>query len=286
MANQEQLDILKQGVQVWNVWRAKNSAVQIDLSGANLSDAHLFGANLSFADLMGADLRYANLMGADLRYAHLSDAYLDYTAFGAVDLSTVKGLETVTHIGPSSIGIDTIIRSQGKVSEIFLRNAGVPDSIIEAIPSLIGSLSPIDYYSCFISYSSKDETLARWLYADLQSNHVRCWFAPENLKIGAKIRTSIDESIRLHDKLLLILSHYSVASQWIEQEVERALARERKEEKVILFPIRLDQTVMDSEEGWPALIRNTRNIGDFTRWKRHDAYQKAFTRLLRDLQAQ
>ncbi len=82
------------------------------------------------------------------------------------------------------------------------------------------------------------------------------------------MRTSIDESIRLHDKLLLILSHYSVASQWIEQEVERALARERKEDKVILFPIRLDQTVMDIEEGWPALIRNTRNIGDFTRWKR------------------
>jgi hypothetical protein len=48
----------------------------------------------------------------------------------------------------------------------------------------------------------------------------------------------------------------------------------------------LDQTVMDIEEGWSALIRNTRNIGDFTRWKRHDAYQKAFARLLRDLQAQ
>ena len=77
-----------------------------------------------------------------------------------------------------------------------------------------------------------------------------------------------------------------MASQWIEQEVERALARERKEEKVILFPIRLDQTVMNIEEGWPALIRNTRNIGDFTRWKDHDAYQKAFARLLRDLQAQ
>ena len=103
---------------------------------------------------------------------------------------------------------------------------------------------------------------------------------------AAKIRPSIDESIRLHEKLLLILSQHSVASQWIEHEVERALARERKVDKVILFPIRLDQTVMDSEEGWPALNRNTCNIGDFTRWKRHDAYQKAFARLLRVLQAQ
>jgi len=101
---------------------------------------------------------------------------------------------------------------------------------------------------------------------------VRCWFAPEDLKIGSRIRPSIDESIRIYDKLLLVLSEYSVASQWIEQVVERALARERKENKVILFPIRLDKAVIGIEEGWPAFIRNTRNIGDFTRWKRHDAY--------------
>jgi hypothetical protein len=37
--------------------------------------------------------------------------------------------------------------------------------------------------------------------------------------------------------------------------------------------------------GSPPLIRNTRNIGDFRRWKTHDVYQKAFDRLLRDLKA-
>jgi hypothetical protein len=34
---------------------------------------------------------------------------------------------------------------------------------------------------------------------------------------------------------------------------------------------------------WPGLIRNTRNIGDFQRWKTHDVYQQAFDRLLRDM---
>ncbi len=29
-----------------------------------------------------------------------------------------------------------------------------------------------------------------------------------------------------------------------------------------------------------------RNIGDFTRWKEHDAYKEAFERLLRDLQVE
>jgi len=45
-------------------------------------------------------------------------------------LSAVKGLETVTHRGPSTIGPDTIYRSQGKIPEAFLRGAGVPDDFI------------------------------------------------------------------------------------------------------------------------------------------------------------
>jgi hypothetical protein len=41
--------------------------------------------------------------------------------------------------------------------------------------------------------------------------------------------------------------------------------------RAILFPVQIDNTVMTLETGWPALIRNTRNIGDFRRWKTHDA---------------
>jgi hypothetical protein len=36
-------------------------------------------------------------------------------------------------------------------------------------------------------------------------------------------------------------------------------------------------------EQWAHDIKRTRHIGDFSRWKDHDAYQKAFDRLLRDL---
>ena len=43
---------------------------------------------------------------------------------------------------------------------------------------------------------------------------------------------------------------------------------------------------MESKEGWPALLKHTRNIGDFTHWGDHDSYRKAFDRLLRDLKAE
>jgi hypothetical protein len=60
------------------------------------------------------------------------------------------------------------------------------------------------------------------------------------MKWGERIRTGIDEAIRLHDKLLLVLSRSSMASGWIEREVKIALAKERKEKSNVLFPVRVD----------------------------------------------
>ena len=49
------------------------------------------------------------------------------TLFASVDLSEAKDLETVNHLGPSSIGVDTIYESQGKIPEVFLRGRGCPN---------------------------------------------------------------------------------------------------------------------------------------------------------------
>ena len=164
-----------------------------------------------------------------------------------------------------------------------MRGAGLSDTFIEYARSLASH--PIEYYSCFISYSSKDEDFAKRLYADLQSHGVRCWFAPEDMKIGDEIRSRIDESIRIYDKLLLVLSEHSVGSVWVKKEVETAFEKEAHQNRLVLFPVRLDDAVMRTSQAWAADIRRQRNIGDFTCWKDHDTYQKAFTRLLRDLKA-
>ncbi len=274
--------------------------IEADLTGANLRGANLRGAYLIEADLRETDLFEADLKGANLRGANLSEvnlsevnlsevnlseAHLWNTIFADVDLREVKRLETVKHRGPSTIGLDTIYRSQGKIPEVFLRGCGVPDNFIEYMHSLTGSA--IEFYSCFISYSSKDEDFAQRLHADLQQKGVRCWFAPEDMKIGDKIRQTITDSIRVHDKLLLILSDNSVESEWVEDEVEDALEQEKKRngKPNVLFPVRIDDTVMNTNHAFAAKIRRTRHIGDFTNWKNHDSYQKGFDRLLRDLKA-
>lgn len=231
--------------------------------------------------LYEATLTETKLSGADLKDADLTGSFMLFTIFAAVDLSTVKGLETVIHFGPSTIGIDTLYQSGGKIPEIFLRGAGVPDSMIAYAASFVNQ--PIQFFSCFISYSTQDQALAERLHADLQSKGVRCWFAPEDLKIGNKFRSSIDEAIRRYDKLLLVLSENSVNSAWVEKEVETAFEKERRNNnRPVLFPIRLDDAVMRTDQAWAADIRRARHIGDFTKWQNFNDYRKAFDRLLRD----
>jgi len=257
-----------------------------DLYGASLIGAHLNGANLSRADLSRANLSRANLSranfsGTNLSGTNLYGADIGYTSFSDIDLGEVKGLESVNHLGPSSIGVDTVYNSQGNIPEEFLRGCGLPDTLIAYVRSLTGER--IQFYSCFISYSHQDEAFAQRLYNDLQGKGVRCWFAPEDMKVGDRIRPTIDQAIRVRDKLLLVLSEHSIKSQWVETEVETAFEEERRQKKTILFPISLDKTVMEAEQAWSADIRRTRHIGDFSQWKEHDAYQQALARLLRDL---
>jgi uncharacterized protein YjbI with pentapeptide repeats len=258
-----------------------------DFAGADLTHADVSWADLSYSTFQGANLTYANLARTNLSYADLSNAtlagaMLGYTLLCGADLTGVVGLNGIQPLAPSIIDLQTLALS-GKLPLNFLRGCGLPDAFIEYVPSLLNT--PIEFYSCFISYSSTDQEFADRLHADLQNKGVRCWFAPEDLKIGDRFRDRIDESIRLHDKLLLILSKNSVSSQWVGDEVEAALEREQKENGTVLFPIRIDDAVMDSDKAWAATIRRTRHVGDFTRWKEHDSYQRAFERLLRDLKA-
>jgi hypothetical protein len=271
---------------------------QVNLSDACVNGAGLYGADLSGANLYGADLGEANLLVANLSEADLSEvnlgeAYIGGTVFGDLDLSATVGLDSVQHNGPSTIGIDTIYKSQGKIPEVFLRGCGVPDEMITFTHSLVAA-NAIQFYSCFISYSTKDEDFAKRLHADLQANNVRCWFAPEDVQGGKKLHEQIDEAIRYHDKLLLILSENSMGSEWVKTEIRRARIQEVKAGRRKLFPISL--APFDAIRAWEAFDADIGKdmavevreyfVPDFSCWKDHDAYRKAFDRLLRDLKAE
>ena len=188
----------RRGFREANFWNVDLG--EADLSGADLRNTSVSQSNLSGANLTNANLVNANLKEVNLRKAKLDSMAAGWTVFLDVDLSEATGLDAVFHMGPSYVGIDTIYRSGGNIPEIFLRGAGVPENFITYMKSLAGTA--IEFYSCFISYSTRDQEFAERLYADLQANNVRCWFAAHDIKGGRKIHDQIDDAIRVHDKLL------------------------------------------------------------------------------------
>jgi uncharacterized protein YjbI with pentapeptide repeats len=162
MANQEQLEILKQGDEVWNKWREENPDIVIDLSGVDLrgttlrkmnlrganltgtklsnvkiSSAMLIEANLSFTRLDSANLSNANLIEATFFKTKLTgtnfyNVELGRTKIISSDLSEVMDLEFIKHFGPSYLSIDTIQKFKGKFPLQFLRGCGLSDWEIES----------------------------------------------------------------------------------------------------------------------------------------------------------
>ncbi len=202
--------------------------------------------------------------GAILSRADRRKARLGHTILGETNLVSTSRLETCKHSGPSTISIDAFVKSGAAISESFLRNCGVPEPFIIYARSFAGQ--PIQFHSCFISYSTKDQEFADRLYADLQQNAVRCWFAPRDIVGGKKVHEQIDEAIQVHDK-------------------------ELREDRRMLFPVRLVE--FETLRDWESFDADTGNdsareireyfIPDFSHWKDHDAYKEAFERLLRDL---
>jgi uncharacterized protein YjbI with pentapeptide repeats len=334
MANAEHLIMIKRGVREWNEWIKRDPFLkpdlsyvnltnenlhrinlrQVNLSNTSLSGANLSSANLKMATLAGANLNktnlnhanltranlrnvglfHASLMGTNLSRADFSMAGIGWVTFVNTDLSTVKGLDTIHHFGPSNIDIDTLYKSGGRIPKEFLSGCGVPDEFISYLPSLIGAKQAIQFYSCFISYSHKDEEFARRLYSRLRDTHIRVWFAPEDIKGGEKLYEQIDTAIKYHDKLLLVLSDNSIRSEWVITEIRKARREELKEKRRKLFPIRLVDfdtlrkwECFDADSGKDLAVEVREYfIPDFSNWKDYDAFESAFERLLHDLRAE
>ena len=261
-----------------------------DLSMSDLRKAGLGAADLSLADLRGtrlgqaslreANLRRTNLLGCNLYRADLTGALLAETVFADTLLSEVTGLDRCRHLGPSILDHRSLVRSGG-LPPAFLRGCGLPNRLVQEMPGLLGA-GPA-FSSCFISYAGADQEFAESLYRQLQASEVCCWFAPEDMKIGAKILDSLDEAITVQDKLLLILSRASLESDWVEDEISKAFAEERRRKTTVVLPVRIDDAVLEADRPWAMKLRDNRNIGDFSDWRDPDCFAANLRRLLRDL---
>jgi TIR domain/Pentapeptide repeats (8 copies) len=263
-----------------------------DLRKAYLIEARLIGANLSGANLSGADLRAASLFSVGLDGVNFEGATVGMTFFGSVDFSSCRGLDSVRHDEPSSLGVDSIIHSKGRIPKIFLRGVGLPDEWIDYIPSLVGD--GIQFFSCFISYSSSDKPFAIRLHDALQSKGIRCWLDEKQLLPGHDISRELERGIHLWDKFILCASKNSLTSTWVEEEIattlekERKLRKERGEKVIKLIPLNLDDYMFS--EQWDLGIHareiRSRVAADFRDWEKPNSkFSQQVDRVIKALRA-
>lgn len=261
---------------------------QVDLSGADLTRADLVGANLSNgslkeAVLVSCDLSHACLTGVDVR-----EAVVGWSVFGHLDLTQPIGVEQMRHIGPSTVGIDTAVMSDGKLPVEFLRGCGVSEGILQNWSGLFGH--PFQRLSCFIRFAPDDASFAQHLYRLAQKKGLRCWL-DEMPESAAERRSRLSpggyESV---ERVLLCASKASLTSWWIDDELERIDEREQRLKNEsgrncrLLYPLNLDGFMFGGDWKHPRDKQISRQAIDFVGWRRNQSkLEQELSRLLQTM---
>lgn len=267
----------------------KGSLIQACFSRAALNRANLSQTDLTAALFFEADLREANLSHAKLDSTDLTNSQMGGTVLGDNDLRTTLGLRSIFHVFRSTLGVDTLYQSQGDIPDLFLRGVGLPDTLITYLPSLVER--PIQFFSCFISYSHVDVIFARRIYNALNARGIHCWLDEHQLLPGDKLYTEVDRGIRTSDKVLLCCTRDSLTSWWVDNEIkiafdkEQKLWRERGEEILAVIPLNIDGYLFSSEwKSGLATEMKARLAADFTKWDRDvDSFTYQLERLVKAL---
>jgi hypothetical protein len=90
-------------------------------------------------------------------------------------------------------------------------------------------------HDAFISYSSKDKTIADAVCARLEARGIRCWIAPRDVQPGLPYGEEIIDAIHSSRVMVLVLSSHANASAHIPKEIERAVSR-----GVPVIPLRVE----------------------------------------------
>ena len=285
-ANLRGADLRKANLEGANLDRAILSDCNFEganLKGANLSRTNIDRANMKDADLSGAyfggsrikrsnfdntnltesDLFEANIDTVTFDGSDLSGSILGYTVFQNCDLSNVSNLDSIRHDAPSTLGVDSLLKSSN-LPEDFLRGIGVTDSFIELSKSKERTVASPEYY---ISCTSEHKEYAIKLQEELRSKGVVCWLFSEDSRGNALVdrrSTSEEEEIerwvRHYDKLIVVTTEESFSNEVIRNDVVSGKEKQMSEDSWVLYLVSPNEEIMESRNRFIRTLRSENTV--------------------------
>jgi hypothetical protein len=113
----------------------------------------------------------------------------------------------------------------------------------------------------FVSYSSKDETVARTICDALESRGLKCWIANRDVAPGENFQEAIFRAIRNAKVMVLVFTQNANNSDEIKKELGLA-----SHHKVVVIPVRVEDVLPNEALSYELTIRQWIDI--FDDWER------------------
>lgn len=232
----------------------------VNLDRANLDRANFTGANLTGVSFNGANLSRTNLSSCTLNEADFYEAVLNdvvtdeadfrnciigYTVFQNCAMDAAVGLGEVRHDAPSTIGLDTLLRSRGALPQSFILGSGVPIAVSSLQDSVADA--PVTTLEVHISCADADVPFARALEANLRAQGVRSWVFAEGFRGNPLVdrratsgEEEIERWVRHYDRLLVVCTAAGLDSETVRNDITAAHETQRSSDNWTMFLVDAD----------------------------------------------
>ena len=266
---------------------------EANLAGADLTNANLDRANLDRANLTGANLTGASFNGANLSRTNLSEATLNeadfyeavlndvitgdadfnnciigYTVFQNCAMDNARGLDSVRHDAPSTIGVDTLLRSRGALPRSFILGSGIPVAVASIQDAVIDA--PVTTLEVHISCATGDIEFARQLEANLRAEGVRSWVFAEGFRGNPLVdrratsgEEEIERWVRHYDRLIVVCTAAGLDSETVRNDITAAQESEHTSDRWTMFLVDADG-VMGGRNRAARLLKEDHRVFDLT----------------------
>lgn len=98
--------------------------------------------------------------------------------------------------------------------------------------------------SIFLCHSSKDKFFVRELAERLNEVGIKVWIDEAELNVGDSLTQIIGNAINKCDYFGIVLSENSINSEWVQKELQIAMHKEIRGEKIVVLPILLENVIL------------------------------------------